>query len=296
VTLPYHLRLVCLSFACFFAVNLAANLAVRWFSSRAIRRAVHMPARHAAQMLLALRLFPAGFALFCVIALCVPSYLWLEPDSAAEAAGFVALTAAALGALMWVYSLSQAVLAAVRSRRYLRDRLHIGREVALVGILRPRVIVSSEVASRLTASQLDVVLRHELAHRASRDNLKRLLMLLTPGCFFANLDRAWKRFSEWAADDWAVEGDPLRAVELAAALVAVARLSRGAAPPELASTLVCDEARLAERVNRLLQDRPSVSTTSPKLLPVAIGIAAGIALAAPLALPWVHRVLERLMD
>jgi Peptidase family M48 len=296
VTLPYLLRLVCLSLACFFAVIFAANLAVRWFSPRAIRRVEHMPPRLAAQMLFALRLLPAGFALFCVIALCVPSYLWLEPDSAGEAAGFPALTAAALGAMMLAFSLSRAALAVVRSRRFVRAGSPDGRTIALFGIFRPRVIVSSEVASRLTASQLDVVLRHELAHRASRDNLKRLLMLLTPGCFFTSLERAWMRFSEWAADDWAVEGDPLRAVELASALVAVARLSRGAAPPELASALVCDEARLAERVNRLLQDRPIASATSPKLLPVAIGIAAGIALTAPLALPWVHRVLEHLMD
>jgi Peptidase family M48 len=296
VTLPYLLRLLCLSLACFLAVNLAADLAVRWFSARAIRRAERLPAHLAARMLFALRLFPAGFALFCVIGFCVPSYLWLEPDSAQEAAGFVCLTAAALSAAMWMTSFARAALAARRSSRYVRDYADTRGTVALLGILRPRVIVSSEAASQLTAAQLDVVVSHEIAHQASRDNLKRLLILLAPGFSFGNIERAWKRFSEWAADDVAVGGDPQRAIELASALVSVARLSAGGAIPELASALVADGAGLAERVDRLLQDRATEPNKSSKLLAIAFAIAAGIGLASPLALPWVHRVLEHLMD
>ncbi len=295
MTLPYILRLLCLSLACFFAVNLASDLAVRWFSARAIRRAERLPAHVAARMLLALRLFPAGFALFCVIGFCVPSYLWLEPDSAQEAAGFLCLTAAALGAAMWIASFARAALAALRSSRYVRDHADTSGTVALLGILRPRVIVSSEVVSRLTAAQLDAVLSHELAHRTSRDNLKRLMILMAPGRPFRNIERAWKRFSEWAADDVAVAGDPRRAVELASALVSVARFPGGTLP-ELATALVADGAGLAERVDRLLQDRAVESSNSSNLLAVSIAVAAGIVLAAPLALPWVHRVLERLMD
>jgi beta-lactamase regulating signal transducer with metallopeptidase domain len=317
VTLPYLLRLACQCLACFFAVSVTAGLMVRWFSATAIRRAERLPAGRAARMLLVVRLFPTGFGLFCVIGFCIPSYLWLEPNAADEGAGLALLIAAGLGAVMWVFSLIRASRAAVQSQRYLRDcenrgtEIHAdvametvpllvipqgGRTVALSGILRPRIIVSSEVVSALNTAQLDAALRHELAHHASRDNLKRFLILLAPGFLFKNLEKSWKQFSEWAADDSAVADDPRRAVELASALVCVARLRAGFVPPELATTLVGHRDELSPRVDRLLGQRPAQVAGSRRLrLALTIGIAT-IAALTPAALPWVHRVLERLMD
>src|SRR5271154_1156465 len=98
MTLSYPLRLMCLSLACLFAINVAAALAVRCFAAPAIRRAERMTAQAGARFLLALRLLPAALAILCVAGLCVPSYLWLEPASADEQAGALCLIAAALGA------------------------------------------------------------------------------------------------------------------------------------------------------------------------------------------------------
>src|SRR4029077_12109018 len=94
-------------------------------------------------------------------------------------------------------------------------------------------------------------------HRISRDNLKRLLLMLAPGLIpFVNpwqrLERSWARFTEWAADDMAVVGHPGRSLALASALVRVARAGPYPYPPPLVASLVGSGADLAARVNRLL--------------------------------------------
>jgi predicted transcriptional regulator len=51
----------------------------------------------AARCLLVLRLLPAAGAAFIVVAVCVPSYLWLEPEAPTERVGFGCLAVALLG-------------------------------------------------------------------------------------------------------------------------------------------------------------------------------------------------------
>jgi len=53
--------------------------------------------------------------------------------------------------------------------------------VMLAGVLRPRLVISRGVVAALSAEQLSAAIRHERAHGISRDNLKRLLVLLAPG-------------------------------------------------------------------------------------------------------------------
>jgi len=318
MTLSYPLRLMCLSLACLFAVNLASSILLRCLATRAIRRAERMEARQAARFLLALRLLPAVFALFCVAGLCVPSYLWLEPVSATEQAGAACLIAAVLGAALWMASIVRASLAALRSFHFGRRCRRIGlkqgltplpiieiagggRVVALAGIFRSQLVMSSEVAAALDPAQFDAVVWHELAHHRSRDNFKRLLIALAPGWFLGLHERAWKRFSEWAADDRAAAGDSRRAADLAMALVRVARLEAGALPPSLATPLVTNnDAELAARVDRLLENRTAGAAASHRRSPWSIAAFAaglvGIAMLSPAALAWVHRILERLMD
>lgn len=324
MSLPYLARLVCLCLAAFFLVHAALGLAVSALAPRAVRFASRMAPVDGAQLLLALRLFPAAFALLVVAGLCTPSYLYLEPKGAPEEMGPACFAAALMGLALWGQSLVRATRAMARSLRHIRQCRAHSREmrlpgerkaawvmegtapcVMLAGVFRPRVVISRGVVAALSTEQLSAVVRHERAHGASRDNLKRLLLLLAPGILpfasgFRNLERAWAKISEWAADDRAAAGKTRRSLSLAAALVRVARL--GSAAPALATSLMADGADLSERVDRLLRPvrrtarrghREPILTASAGLLLTGALIAV---MAHPVTLHSAHECLEFLIQ
>jgi Zn-dependent protease with chaperone function len=318
----YTPRLVCLCLACFFLVHLALGLLVSLTASWAIRWASRVDAPSAARILLALRLLPAAAASIVVAGICAPSYLWLEPKASAEEVGLACVAAALLGLVILAFSMARGLRASRRSLQYIRHCRRVGREtnlpgesapvwivsgaaplLALTGMVRPRLVISPPLVSALSSSQLAAVLRHEHAHRLSHDNLKRLLILLSPGLFpflrgFDPLERAWARFTEWAADDCAVEGDGRRSLSLATALVRVARLGAAAPAPPLATSLLADSQDLSARVDRLLNPRAQARPQNPRLaaaaLLVSAALLAGVVL-NPATLRVVHELLERLI-
>ena len=311
MTLAYFLRLVCLCLACLGMVQVIAGLAVAALANRAISVASRLPAVSAAGLLLALRLLPAGAGLFATLGLCLPSYLWLEEDSAAEPVGWLCLAAATLGASFLAAGLIRAARAVVRSP-HIRSTLKIQIDAedccvvdstqpvfALTGVFRSRLLLSSSVLQTLSANELSVALSHEIAHRKSRDNMKRLLLRLTPVPVSA-LDRAWSKFAEWAADDAAVSGDPDRSLALASALVRFARLTApGAAYPLgsclLGTCLLEHEFDLTTRVERLLAAPVPAPKGSSRILWVVVAAGSIAVLVNPASLAVVHNLLESLI-
>ena len=319
---PYLLRLIWLCLAAFFVIHTAVGLVVAAAAPSAVRAAQRMRARRAAGFLLALRLLPAALALLLVAGLCVPSYLLLEEEANAEEVGSLCLAAAILAVCLWSASLARGVRGAALSARYARDLERMGSGstlpgarqtvwvvnssaplLALTGVFRPRLVISRLVVEALSNGQLRAALRHEEAHDDSRDNLKRLLMLLSPGLLpgwygFHGLERGWSRFAEWAADDSAVAGDPCVSLSLAAALVRMARMGGVPTPAPLSSSFLADGRDLSARVDRLL--RPAVAAPAPRRAPA---LAAVFALAAafvaatlhPATLVSAHRLLEHLI-
>jgi beta-lactamase regulating signal transducer with metallopeptidase domain len=320
VILPYTIRLLCLCFATFFVVHALSWLLVRGLSSTALRVAETMKPRRSSRFLFALRMAPAAVTLFLVLGFCVPSYVWLEPDITGERVGITCLLAAALGVAGWTLSLLRGLVSAVRTARYIRrceaDEADVTAKLVIVrgtnavmavaGVLYPRLLVSEDVMNTLNEEQRAAAFRHELAHGASRDNLKRLLFLLAPDVVpfagsFSKLEKGWARFSEWAADDAAVDGDLSRALSLASALVRVAKLGAPAKPSFLLSSLIDDDRDLATRVNRLLCEpeyaakplAPLIAMT--RNIVVIVGGIVFMLLLWPPSLGSVHRILERLV-
>lgn len=319
---PYELRLLCLCLASFFLIHLALSLFASALAPWAMRRTEligqRQPARSAAMLLLAVRLSPVVLALATVAALCLPSFLSFESERGAEAAGIPFLAAAALGASIWAISLTRGIRAVVHSHRCVSGRSAVveGESeavwlwegaaplIGLAGVLRPRLVVSRSVVRTLEADQLAAALRHERAHRASGDNLKRLLLLLAPDALpfvpmFRPVDRAWARFAEWAADDLAVARDAHSSIALAEALVRVARLGIAPRTSPLMSAFVPPGEDISIRVDRLLNgasyagghSRIFGSALFASLLAVPFAIVA----VAPGSLSVVHQLLERLM-
>ena len=324
MTIAYPLRLLCLCLAAFFLVHLAVGLAVASIAPAAIRIADKMRPRRAAGWLLALRLLPAGLALFLVAGFCVPSYLWLEPAGTAEEVGVWFVAAVLASAAIWGISTARVGRATIRSQRYVRNCQRVGLRTrlagesgpvwvidgaapsfALAGIVRTRMVVSREVVSALSADQMAAALRHERAHRISRDNLKRLFILAAPDVFpfcraFGTLEREWARFTEWAADDRAVAGNARRSLSLAAALVRVARLGEAARPSPLAMTFLSGNEDLSARVERLLSGtRPRERRGRSGRIRAAGAVLAlavvAVVLLQPATVHSVHGLLERLI-
>ncbi len=323
MTLPYVLRLLCLCLAAFFLIHLALGLVVTALAPVAARWAEQLRPRMAARFLLGMRLFPAASSLLLVAGLCAPSYLLLEPPSTQEEVSLWCMGAALLCLALLAVSAVRCVRAGQRSLGYIRDCRRLGREehlagesspvwvvegpapfLALAGIVQPRLIVSRPVINALPAPQLVAALRHEEAHRISRDNFKRLLLLLAPDLFpawrgFSGLERAWNRFSEWAADDEAVAGDSQRSVSLASALVSVARLGACPQAPPLVTSLLADDQDLAVRVERLLRDAPAEGPADGASYGATVAgiVASGLLLLLmlqPMTLASVHGLLEHL--
>jgi Zn-dependent protease with chaperone function len=319
---PYLLRLLCLCLASFFAVNAAVGLAAALASRAAVVMAESMRARAAARFLLAVRLFPCVAGISAVLALCVPSYLWLEPQASSERIGWACLALALSGVASWLVSLARVTRALAFSVRFHRSCQRTGCQtllpgdsakaviverdaplLALAGVFRPRLVVSQAVLRSLSAEELELALQHENAHRTSRDNLKRFFLLLSPAPIpflrsYSAIERRWTKFSEWAADDEAVRGDSHRALTLAVALLRVARM--GAAPrlTFLNTSLCADDQDLSARVERLLRIQPLPAKPQSSVRTRALGASLGIAVCASFLLAWpatlslVHRLLE----
>jgi len=325
LSLPYTWRLVCLCCASFFVLHLAMAVATRLSAGTAMRMAARMKPSSAARFLFFLRISPMALAVFVVLAFCIPSYLWLEPEAAGEKFGFVCFLMATLGAGIWVLSITRVASAVRGTVRYLHQCERHGRKInvpgepspallladnapvlAVAGVVHPRLVISKRVLRGLTAEQRDAALRHEQAHRISRDNFKRFLILLTPDVLpflrtFASLERAWAKFTEWAADDQATEGDSRRALSLASALVQVAKMGSKPQLSYLFSSLVDDDHELSERVDRLLRPQPNPGKPAEVLVPFLTSVGALMAGAVALVLFWpgslslVHQALEQLV-
>ncbi len=169
--------------------------------------------------------------------------------------------------------------------------------IILVGIRRPKVMVSDLAIAVLSEHELKVAIQHELGHMRSSDNLKKVFVSATPFPGMSSLESAWQEAAELAADDAAVKTRK-EAVDLAAALIKLSRSSHLRPGPAFATALVSGPSFIGARVERLLEwreaGRQSVRTW-PWALLVLLMIAVGIAgnYAATLALT--HRLTELLV-
>jgi hypothetical protein len=325
MNLPYTLRLLCLCCASFFLIHVALAVAARVSARTAIRVAEHMRPQSGARLLFLLRIAPLVLTLLAVLAFCIPSYLWLEPDATGERVDLVCVVTAGMGVALWSAALKRVIGAVRGTNRYLNECERHGRIInvpgadapallvsgkaavlAVAGVFRPQLLISRPVLRGLSNEQREAALRHEHAHQTSGDNLKRLLILLTPDLFpfvnsFSGLERAWAKFTEWAADDEATAGDPERALSLASALVRVAKMGSRTQPSYLSCSLVGGSQELSERVDRLLRPQPRPGRPVKEVVRLLGGASALIGSSVAVIVIWpgslslVHQALERLV-
>lgn len=314
----YETRLLLQCLNSFFFVHLLFSFAVFVLTPLALWCAEHTRPAAGVRLLFFFRLFPVLAAIYAAVAIALPSYLRLEPETESERIGVWAICFAVLGISVWIRPMVQTLRALWKSSQFVKQALGVAQpssiastpvwllengapQVAVAGILRPRMLLSESAIQIFSPEELNVVLLHEKAHQQSRDNLTRLLLLFLPDSvpfvsFTASLNRACKRLCEWAADDYASAGDSQNSITLARALVCFARHQPRASGCTLATSLVDDTCDLARRIERLLGRRQTSRSNAKTYFAFALLVGASAALFASTLhfadLPDVHRLLE----
>jgi hypothetical protein len=257
VSLTFFVLLYCL---------LSSLVAVAWRSLKLLR----VTEQSLAGALFALRVLPLAASVVITFVFVVPSFQLLEPRSinSDEGIGAMPLALGVCALLLIACGCFRVITAQTRTSRVVARWLEGARlnvdagaqtvafcsrreapPLTLVGVRRPRVLVSEATVALLSHDELHIALQHELAHMRSRDNLKKLVIRFCPFPGMARLESAWSQTAELAADDAAVSNLD-DAIDLAAALVKLCRLVPVDAAPVCTVGFVTGS--ISVRVARLL--------------------------------------------
>ncbi len=276
----YFLVGICLVFAFLLTLNLFASVSASALWRLISKHAQRLSFRRQEQIIFALRAFPVAAAVIFVVAFVIPGYLFFEPHSSDEVVtlklGVVALISL-IGIAIALFRVFRTWLATRRlATSWLKNSEQIEVEkvnipvyrfrhpfpvIAVVGMLRPRMFVATQIFDSLSEDEFRAAIAHEYGHLTAHDNFKRAFlrvcrdMLILP--FGRELDRAWTDNTESAADEFAANvGGNTMALDLAEALIKIARLAPANAAPAmpLGSFLIDSrQDNLRKRVKRLLK-------------------------------------------
>jgi len=275
----YELLGISLGLATLLTVSAVASLVIAALWRLIERPMRHCSARTRADALFAMRAGPPAVALIAVAAFLIPSYLAYEPYATNE---FVSKK---LGALAIVSAIGVALAVSRGLRAWLATRSLLGKWlaeatpvhvagidvptfrithsfpiIAVVGLFRPRLFIAQRVIESLSHEEMVAAIAHECGHLAARDNLRRTLiracrdMLAIVPCG-RSIDRAWSENAEAAADEYAADRGAVVALNLASALIEIARMVPAGARPAMpaAAFILGDETNgVMGRVNRLV--------------------------------------------
>lgn len=306
----YWLRGAVVSLGVFFLVYAALSVIVACAWTLVVRK--YPPRSDAA--LYGIRVAPLFGAGALVALFTVPSFLYLEPRFTDETIGVGAVALAAGGTVVLAAGCINAVRAWLKTARFAASCLEQARRLEMPagipayevlggaatlcvsGVWRPKLLVSSAVVALLDAVEIEAAIRHEVAHVHRKDNLKKLVLRFCPFPALASLEREWSRAAEIAADDDAV-GHERTALDLASALLKMARASAQARTPELGMTLIPNNgAPVSTRVERLLAWKHSQRQGRRHLQWALLGGAlVGVGLNYAWALAQMHEFTELLV-
>lgn len=212
------------------------------------QRLARVAAGRRTEAILLLRSAPVALAALATVLVFLPAWWIQEPQNTGETASPLLIGMALFAALPLLQGLYRGARMFVKTR----DRLLIWRgrgrntpqveapyevlevtseDLALCvgGYLKPTIYASADVMRHLEPEEFKAALAHEVSHAKRRDPLRLLWLGSCPDFLqLFRLDDPWRRaFSracEFAADAGASRGNPEVALDLASALLKVARL------------------------------------------------------------------------
>jgi Zn-dependent protease with chaperone function len=249
-------------------------------------------ARTRAEILFVMRIGPPVIAIVAIVAFMIPSYVTYEPHTTDEFVSWKLGALAALSAIGVGLAAWRGLRSWMATRSLLRSWLSASQRIelkgisvptfvlnhsfpiiAVVGAIRPRLFIATHVLDSLTEEELAAAIAHEYGHLAANDNFKRSVMRISRAALLIIpcgrfLDRAWSEASESAADEHAAQESSLVALNLASALVRIARMipkGQHQVMPAAVSTFLIgseDSPGVKVRVRRLVE----LAATDPRLL------------------------------
>jgi len=266
-----------------------------------------------ARLLFRLRILPMAAATMGALGAVLPTFLWFEPSGSQERIPLTLIVTATCGLLLlsgaaWRAARALATTRALGRHWLARARVFEGVEtpvaayaiddlyptVAVVGIRRPILFLSSRVLDECSADETRAMILHEQAHIETHDNARRLAVRACPELFpsVADLGRAWEAAAEEAADRLVVRRAPHLALSLAQALVRVGRLVPD--PLVASASALYSGGSLENRVRRLVTP-PAAAQRSASYGCVMTVAALATASAFVVSAPALHRVIEAIV-
>jgi Zn-dependent protease with chaperone function len=286
----YELLGISLVLAMLLTINALATLAAAGVGRLVKRPLRRCSARTRAEILFAMRIGPPVVAAVSILAFLIPSYLVYEPYKTDEivskklaALAIISGVGVALAFWRWLRSW-------VATRSLVKQWLSVGIQIelpsisvptyrlphsfpiiAVVGALRPRLFIAEHVLTSLSEEELVAAVAHECGHLAACDNFKRSLLRASRAALLMipcgrSLDRAWAEAAESAADEYAAQESAAVALNLASALVRIAKMIPEGEPqvmPALVSNFLTageETEGVKGRVRRLLELASSDAT------------------------------------
>lgn len=282
---------ITLVLALLLTINATATMAAAGFGRLSKPLLRKCSARTRAEILFVMRIGPPVLAILAIGAFMVPSYLLYEPHETEETVGWKLGLLATLSAIGVGLAIWRGIRTWLATRSLLNDWLanstRMGLEgisvptfvlqhsfpiIAVVGAFRPRLFIADHVLESLTAEEIAAAVAHEGGHLAAHDNFKRSVMRVSRAALLLipcgrSLDRAWSEASESAADEHAAQQSSLLALNLASALVRIARMipngQRQQIPAAVSAFLSHDDSPgVKVRVRRLVE----LAAIDPRLL------------------------------
>jgi Peptidase family M48 len=310
----YWLGAALITLSSFSVVATAISLVIGLAAPALARRLERVSPAKRATRLFQLRVLPAACAAVWALGVALPIFLWFEPrDNSDETFARTLFVAAAAGAALLLHGAWRALAGWRATGALIREWQARGRRlhdidapmpvfaidesfptVALVGFSRPVLFIAERVLRECTAQEVRAIVLHECAHVTHRDNVKRLLMRACPDVLRRGrtIDRAWVSAAEQAADARAAAANPGFALELAQALIRVARLAPRVNTVDLASAFYLGGS-IEARVRRLVEPADSLpDPTRPLGCVMACSLLVVFAGAIVLAAPAIHELME----
>ena len=330
----YELLGISLGLASLLTINAVASLAAAacWRFLEARLRTRSAGAR--AEFLFCLRVGPPALALLSVTLFLVPSYVGYEPYATSEIVSKKLAALAIISAVGVTLALWRTLRSWFATRTLLQEWLSGAVQIklngtniptfriassfpiiAVVGTFRPRLFVAEVVLEILSQEELQAAIAHEGGHLYAHDNFKRSLlrasrdMLMMVPCG-RSLDQAWAEAAECAADERAAEQSAETALNLAAALVKIAKMvpvgARAAVPMAAFLVGVEETHGVKARVRRLLEiashdylrqvPKPAITRIVPAVSLCGLFLLALVVANTPMILVSVHNVIERAVE